>query len=433
MKTPPMTMGTVIIFVVMIIIGSNAAAKTAADIFEMASQSVVAIHVYDERGKVGVGSGVVLSANEVVTNCHVIERAIRIKVHQSTNDYNASSRYSDRERDVCSLSVFGMKGQPVQSGNAETLKVGSRVYAIGTPQGLELTLSEGIISSLRHVIGGQLLQITTPISSGSSGGGLFDEEGKLVGLTTFYVSEGQQLNFAVPVEWVGELSSRHEKEAKITEDDHDWLGEALTLGRKKDWAGLITHSLHWTKLSPRDAEAWYNLGYAYTATKQSVEAIDAYRQAILINSEYLEAWYNLGVVCDDFGYLTEALKAYQQAVLIDQAYTNAWVNMAIVFNKLGQPDAAIGALREAVSTNPEHGEAWYNLGVVYGTSSQPAMAVKAFQQAVRINPEHAEALYNLGVAYGECGQGNQAMEVYERLKTLNPAKAKKLLDNGILP
>jgi S1-C subfamily serine protease len=105
----------------------------------------------------------------------------------------------------------GYSAPAVVIGSTKTLKVGAKVYAIGAPKGLELTLSDGIVSSLREVDGGQYIQTTAAISPGSSGGGLFDENGALVGLTTFYLAEGQNLNFAVPVEWVKELPKRSVK------------------------------------------------------------------------------------------------------------------------------------------------------------------------------------------------------------------------------
>ncbi len=89
--------------------------------------------------------------------------------------------------------------------------MGEPVYAVGAPQGLELSLSEGIVSQLR---GGPppLIQTTVAISQGSSGGGLFNAEGELVGITTFYLKEGQSLNFALPVEWIGEVAGKKIRE-----------------------------------------------------------------------------------------------------------------------------------------------------------------------------------------------------------------------------
>lgn len=96
------------------------------------------------------------------------------------------------------------------------LKVGEPVYTVGAPQGLELSLSEGIVSQLR---GGPppIIQTTAAVSPGSSGGGLFNAEGELVGITTLQVEGGQNLNFAVPVEWIGQVARAIVREQPIGE------------------------------------------------------------------------------------------------------------------------------------------------------------------------------------------------------------------------
>ncbi|MEO7781141.1 MAG: trypsin-like peptidase domain-containing protein [Candidatus Nitrotoga sp.] len=160
------------------------------------------------KGEISIfGSGVVLSDENIVTNCHVIKDAYQLKVRSEGKKYPATLRYSDQVRDICSLSVKGLHIQAAIIGSSKMLKIGEKVYAIGAPSGLELTLSDGIVSSLRDVKGGHYIQTTAAISAGSSGGGMFDENAMLVGLTTFYI-EGQNLNFAVPIEWVKELAKR---------------------------------------------------------------------------------------------------------------------------------------------------------------------------------------------------------------------------------
>jgi hypothetical protein len=90
--------------------------------------------------------------------------------------------------------------------------VGEKVFAIGNPRALEVTLSEGLISGLRGewADGSHVVQTTAPISPGSSGGGLFDAEGRLVGITTFQRRDSQNLNFALPSDWIGQVPERSE-------------------------------------------------------------------------------------------------------------------------------------------------------------------------------------------------------------------------------
>ena len=95
-------------------------------------------------------------------------------------------------------------------GNVEELKVGSRVYAIGSPRGLEQTISDGLLSGVRRSADGSFtaLQVTVPISRGSSGGGLFDAQGRLIGITTFTLRDAQNLNFALPASWIADVPRR---------------------------------------------------------------------------------------------------------------------------------------------------------------------------------------------------------------------------------
>lgn len=339
----------------------NAVAKTAAEVFEKASQSVVVVKIQDEKGKdIALGSGVVLPGGDIVTNCHVIEKAIGITVYQGKKGYHAVPRYIDYDRDVCSLSVPNMKAPSVSMGSTNTLKVGSRVYAIGTPKGLTLTFSEGIISSLRPVEGGQYLQITAPISPGSSGGGLFDEEGRLIGLTTFYLADGQQLNFAVPIEWIGELSKRHNKESKTAETSIDWLNKTMALQEKKDWRGLINHALRRIKALPRSAAAWYALGYAYGKSGQVAKAIEADQQGLRIDPEYARGWYNLGIDYYESGQTTKAIEAFQQALRINSDDAASWYNLGIAYHVLGQTEQVNEVYKRLKAIDPTKADNFFN-------------------------------------------------------------------------
>lgn len=138
-------------------------AKTAAEVFESVSNSVVVVHGLDVKGEPVVqGSGAILPDGAVVTNCHVVEKSNRLVVKQQGRSYPASLKHADHDRDVCSLNVAGLKAPAARLGTTKALKVGQRVYAIGAPRGLELTMSEGIISSLRKVEGGRYIQTTEP-------------------------------------------------------------------------------------------------------------------------------------------------------------------------------------------------------------------------------------------------------------------------------
>lgn len=175
-------------------------AGAAAKVFESAAPSVFSIGVITTSGESRTGSGVAVAQGKVVTNYHVVRGARKIFIKQGAQSSEAVLESSDESHDLALLRNWDLKAPAVNFG--AQVAIGQSVFAIGSPRGLELSLSEGLVSSLRNTADGALIQTTAAISPGSSGGGLFDEQGRLVGLTTAQILNGQNLNFAIPVEWL---------------------------------------------------------------------------------------------------------------------------------------------------------------------------------------------------------------------------------------
>ncbi len=180
-------------------------------IFARVARSVFSVYTYDGEGnQLANGSAVTVAPGRVVTNCHVLRGAAAVKVRHADVMLSASLEFPDAERDLCQLAVDNLDAKVVQRVAASTLRVGQRVYAVGSPHGLDLTLSEGLVSALRtNSLGKEpVIQTSAAISHGSSGGGLFDTEGRLVGIVTLSFHGAQNLNFAVPVDWLAEVAPR---------------------------------------------------------------------------------------------------------------------------------------------------------------------------------------------------------------------------------
>ena len=180
-------------------------------LFEKVSPSVWVVQTSDAQGRpVGRGSAVVTAPGRLVTNCHVLAKSNSFVVKRDNVSYGATLEFPDPERDLCQIKVANFTAPPVELADIGKLRVGAKVYAIGNPRGLEVTLSDGLISGLRKTDKDELemVQTTAPISPGSSGGGLFDAEGRLVGITTALLRDSQNLNFAVPANWIVELAAR---------------------------------------------------------------------------------------------------------------------------------------------------------------------------------------------------------------------------------
>lgn len=173
--------------------------------------AVVSIVVSDKDGHaVGEGSGFVISKDgNVVTNYHVIKgaRSAVVKIPNGAFFLVDGVLATDEERDIALIKAHGNNFLKLALGDSDRVKVGEEVVAIGSPLSLESTVSNGIVSGIRELEnqGGELLQITAPISPGSSGGPLFNMSGEVIGITSSHLARGENLNFAVPIKYLRKL------------------------------------------------------------------------------------------------------------------------------------------------------------------------------------------------------------------------------------
>lgn len=303
-------------------------ALTPGEVFDAVKDAVVVVRTLDNRGTLrGQGSGVLISPGRVATNCHVARRGGTFQVGRGPQRVPATLYAEDRDKDICLLDAPGVQGTPAQLGQATALKIGDPVYAVGAPRGLELSLSDGIVAQLR---GGPppVIQTTAAISPGSSGGGLFDENGRLVGLTTLYVRGGQSLNFAMPAEWVREVRPGGPS-AAAGRSHIAWRERASALAEAKDWRRLLDWCREWTRSEPENAVAWYGLGVAYGKLTRYREALDAFRQTLRINPKNAAAWYNLGIAYVKTGNRTAALESAQELRRHDPALADKLFNRIV--------------------------------------------------------------------------------------------------------
>ena len=168
-------------------------------IFKTASPAVYAVLGQATALATSQGSAVAVSSKEAITNCHVVARAKTITLANAATRLRAEVIAADRKTDRCYLRVQDGELEPVPGfRDYASISVGEAVFTIGSPEGLINTLGDGLVSGLRRSENGiEYIQITAPVSPGSSGGGVFDDRGNLIGITTFTIREAQNLNFAI--------------------------------------------------------------------------------------------------------------------------------------------------------------------------------------------------------------------------------------------
>lgn len=249
--------------------------------------SVLRVEAPRQRGGYALGSAVAVSPDQVVTNCHVTRDALAVHILRGGLRYPASSQSSDVERDLCLLEVPGLGAKPVRLGRAAALAPGQQVTALGFTGGVGIQNSSGEVVQLHRHDGGRVIQSNNFFNSGASGGGLFDDEGRLVGILTFRLRGGQAHYFSAPVEWVLQMmkdSARGNFRQVMPLDTRQlpywqagpsqqprFLQAAALVGTQR-WAELERLAREWTTLEPDDGEPWYLLGLALGQQGRAADA-----------------------------------------------------------------------------------------------------------------------------------------------------------------
>ncbi len=184
------------------------------EIFKLAEPSIVVVLAADAKGENNnMGSGVLIAPLEIVTSCKVIEGAADIVVTQGSALRKGRLQFQDRERDLCQLRIADPlpAAKPVLlAASSSSLESGQDVFTISSPQGMERTISRGMIAGLKETQGGsgRLIQLDAIMSPGARGGGVFDDKANLVGIVTPQFKQAEGASYALPVEWIADLGKR---------------------------------------------------------------------------------------------------------------------------------------------------------------------------------------------------------------------------------
>lgn len=318
------------IYMALIIAPSATYALTPSQVFEKAQDSIVVVYTYDAKEKkIAQGSGVLISTTRIATNCHVLEDGTSFEVVHNGLPFPVKVYAGDSVKDICLLDSKNTIGNPAILGSATNLKVGEPVYAIGAPKGMELSLSDGIVSQLR---GGNppIIQTTAAISPGSSGGGLFDSKARLVGLTTSTRIDSQSINFAMPVEYLTQIKTNKKSIGK-QRTLNDWLVYAAVLEENKKWNELLAWGELWVKAKPDSSLALAAIAVSYGNLGEYEQAIVFYSKALAVNPNDAGVYNNRGVAYGKLGDYNKEINDYTQAIKIYPNHTHAYFNRAVAY------------------------------------------------------------------------------------------------------
>ncbi len=281
------------------------------DLFRKLTASVLKVEAQNGDGSVSLGTGVVVGPGMVVTNCHVTRSARTIELVKGALRRVVESQQSDVEHDLCLLYSPQVEDDPAVSIVPDRPRVGQSVYAVGFILGIAPRLNAGEISAVYEYDDGKVIETDAAFTSGASGGGLFDPDGRLLGIVTFRSRGGDAHHFCLPASWVTQALERFDGRpvAPITgtpfwqrpRDAQPYFLRAATLEAERNWTELAAVARQWSFAESGNPSSWFALGKAHAQLQQRPQSIDAYEAAVAIEADFAEAWYGLGLAYADSG------------------------------------------------------------------------------------------------------------------------------------
>jgi S1-C subfamily serine protease len=341
--------------------------------------SVVLIVVYDSAGRpTATGTGFLISQDGILaTNAHVIKAGTGAvaKTEDGRVLRVVGVMGSDMKNDVVLLKIEGTNLPYLVLGKSASLSVGEKVAIVGSPLGLEGTVSDGIVSAFRTDEGGRrLIQVTAAISHGSSGSPVINAAGEVIGIATLELSGGQSLNFAIPIEAVKKIPRR--KIATSLEVEADELRDA---GKRED----PDYKLFQKAYKARDSE-------------KAVESLNAY---IARNADNADAYSDPGFIYVQMQRYDDALVATKKAIELYPGKTFALENLGDVYMSLNKFDDALVAYKRVIELDQNGAgdgvgiltaDAWHNIWAIYTARGQRTEAAAAKEQEHRAEQKQEE-------------------------------------------
>lgn len=440
--------------------------------------AVVTVVTYDsDKAATGIGSGFFVDPRGyLVTNYHVLRGAYRaeVKTVDGRRYPIADVLAFNESADIIKVSVAASGAEMPYVRVVERLPdIAEEIVVVGSPMGLDQTVSEGIVSAIRRLPTiGSFFQMSAPISPGSSGSPVANLNGEVIGVATFQASVGQNLNFAVSGRSVIEMPALSEP-LSLSEwtyvrstDKPRLAAELCRKGFEFSIQGENQKALDYYRRAvqkdPADPSAWSGLGYCYAGLDQPDAAVGAYRNAIRSNPDnarvhytlanyyreigrddlaveayrtvvrlkpgFGQAFFRLGLSYTRLGMLQEGKQAFQKAAEIDPGFAAAHFHAGVTSSRLGNYEDALSALQRVLRIEPESARAHYTLGVIYGRLGRFDEEFEAYRQAIRADPDFAPAHFKIGQRYFRNGDRAAALAEYKILRDLDRDLANQLFD-----
>lgn len=380
-------------------------------VFEKVRGAVVTITALDEQNQVaGEGSGVVIGPGKLVTNCHVVQDALQFRVRAGAQELAATVLAGDLRRDLCLLEAKGLAAPAAAIRLSSELKPGEPVFIVGNPLGFGLAVGSGLVSTIQRSDDDIRIYTSAPAAPGSSGGGLFDAQGRLVGIVTSRYLGAQNFNMALPAEWITELLKQGApwKTAPKVEPDPEWMARADALRDAGDWVNLELWARSWQESWPTASLADTYLGLALWNRKKEGDARTALSAALEKDPYNAMAYGYRACVRRILGDKEGAFDDLRRAQSLYPANGYFRRIMAEWLREDKEVEGAIAAVATALLLEPWDWNSWELLGELRHGQQRHQEAERAYRTVLRLKPGHPGASTNLASILAFLGQPDAA-------------------------
>ncbi|MFH0772325.1 MAG: trypsin-like peptidase domain-containing protein [Candidatus Omnitrophota bacterium] len=345
---------------------------SAKEIYKQHQDAVGVVLVTDKDNKpISQGSGFFISEDGYfVTNIHVIENGENFYVKLRNGAFFIVTNYLsyDKNADIIILKLDGKNLPFLELGDSYQLEIGDEVMAIGSPRGLENTISPGVVSAIRESEDKavRIIQTNAEVSPGNSGGPLLNMKGKVIGVTTFIIGNGEGLTFAVSVENIKEALNKQE-------------------------AGHIDETTDFE----RSPEYCYYLGIISKDAGNYEVAKDCFAKSIELNERFDKPYYELGELYYQSKQFKEEKAVYEKLVNIRYMDAEAHYEYALALENNGEEVEAIREYKTALKFDPIHQDCLFNLGFLYILNDNYGEAEKIVNQLRPVNERWTSQLERL--------------------------------------
>lgn len=259
-------------------------------------QSMVKIGTTTKSGGHGFGTGIAISKEQVVTNCHVLGNANGVSISKWGTEYPVDSLQADWKHDLCILNVQYADLKPVKMGDSAKLSYEQPIISISMPNDSPAPyVALSTIKALYPLDGQEVIRSQAAFSIGASGSPIFDYEGKLIGISTFKSPGKKAYFYNMPVNWVKalletplvKLNSEHGIPFwDAPEKAKPFFMQIVLPYQNNDWQEVEKIANQWIVVEPNHAEPWYYLGQAMQHMNNKQVAIEHYQKALSLHPNH---------------------------------------------------------------------------------------------------------------------------------------------------